>query len=160
MRGIWPWEGGVPFWQNSLPMRLPAERPLSPHLSVYRPLYTMVLSILHRITGVALSAGSLLLVYWLWAVAAGEAFYTRALACLASFPGRALVLGLVFCFCYHFCNGIRHLAWDLGYGFEKRQARASGWMVVAAALVMTVVAGYALCRVLASTMIISGGGQV
>jgi succinate dehydrogenase / fumarate reductase cytochrome b subunit len=130
MRGIWPWEGGVAFWQNSLPMRLPAERPLSPHLSVYRPLYTMVLSMTHRVTGLFLSVAGLGFVAWLAAAAAGPECYARAVACLSALPVRILLFLALAAFWYHLFAGIRHLAWDAGVGFSKAAARTSGALVV------------------------------
>lgn len=113
------------------------ERPLSPHLQVYRFGYAMALSILHRATGVALSAGLLLLAWWLVAAAAGGEAYGLVLTCLGSLAGRSVLLGASFAFCYHLCAGLRHLAWDLGHGFEKSSARRSGAAVVVGALGLT-----------------------
>jgi succinate dehydrogenase / fumarate reductase cytochrome b subunit len=113
------------------------ERPLSPHLQVYKPLYTMVLSILHRATGIALSVGSLLLAWWLVAAASGAEAYALVATCLGSLPGQLLLVGFSFAFFYHLSAGLRHLAWDLGYGFEKRTARRSGALVVVSAVVLT-----------------------
>ena len=109
-------------------------RPLSPHLQVYRPMYTMVLSILHRVTGLGLAAGLLLLASWLLALASGPIAYARFGALLVSPLGLLLLAGLVLAFWYHFCNGLRHLSWDMGRGFEKASARRSGVLVVVAAL--------------------------
>lgn len=119
-----------PFWQNSLAMRLPAERPLSPHLSVYRMMYTMVLSGLHRMSGLCLSVAGFALVGWLAAAALGEQAYADAVACLSTLPMRVALLIALAAFWYHLFAGLRHLAWDLGFGFEKRAARASGAVVV------------------------------
>lgn len=116
----------------------------------------MVLSISHRITGVLLSVGSLLLVYWLCALASGGIRYARAMECLSCGWVRLALLGLAFCFFFHLCNGIRHLVWDLGYGFEKHQARVSGWLVVIAAIVLTALAAFLVLRLGAQI----GGGQV
>jgi succinate dehydrogenase / fumarate reductase cytochrome b subunit len=113
------------------------ERPLSPHLGIYRPMYTMVLSISHRITGVLLSIALIVLIYWLIALADGRDAYGIALGRLRSPLMQWLLLGWLFSFFFHFCNGIRHLAWDAGYGFERKQARASGWVVVISALALT-----------------------
>lgn len=134
MRGICPWEGTAPFWQNSLLMRLPAERPLSPHLSVYRPLYTMVLSMTHRMTGLFLSIGAFALVAWFAAAAAGPECYARAVTCLSTLPARILLFLALGAFWFHLFAGMRHLAWDVGYGFSKAAARASGALVVLLAL--------------------------
>jgi succinate dehydrogenase / fumarate reductase cytochrome b subunit len=116
------------------------ERPTSPHLSIYRFQYTMALSILHRITGVILSVGLLPLAYWLTAIAAGPSAYERALALLASWPFKLLLAGWIGAFSYHLVNGIRHLFWDGGFGFERATARASA----RAAIVAAVVVGLAL----------------
>lgn len=123
-----------------------AGRPLSPHLQIYRPQLTSVLSILHRLTGLALSVGTLLLVYWLIAAAAGEAAFAAAQGFLGSWLGRLLLFGWSFALFYHLANGIRHLFWDLGRGFELKSAYASGWAAVVAAAAMTLgawIAGYA-----------------
>jgi succinate dehydrogenase / fumarate reductase cytochrome b subunit len=119
-------------------------RPLSPHLSVYRFMYTMALSILHRITGLLLSLGLLVLIYWLMSASLGELSYGSAVTVLSAPLFRVLLLGWLAAYAYHFCNGIRHLLWDVGVGFEKKQARASAWIVIIAALLITAVAGYLL----------------
>lgn len=113
-------------------------RPLSPHLSVYRWPLTMTISILHRVTGVLLSVGILLLAAWLVTAADGAPAYGRLADFLRSGLGRLLLAVLSFAFFFHLANGIRHLVWDFGYGFEKRQANASGWAVIAATLLLTI----------------------
>jgi succinate dehydrogenase / fumarate reductase cytochrome b subunit len=113
------------------------QRPLSPHLGVYKFAYTMSLSILHRITGCAAAGGFLLFVWWLMALAAGPDSYARAMQCLNSPVAKLLLVGFTFSFVYHFCNGIRHLVWDIGRGLERAQARRSGAVVVVAALLLT-----------------------
>ena len=113
------------------------ERPLSPHLQIYRPQLTSVLSITHRLTGVALSLGSLLLVGWLLAAAQGPQAYATVHAVLGSWPGLVLLLGWTFALFFHLCNGIRHLCWDAGYGFDLVTIYASGWTVVAMSLLLT-----------------------
>jgi succinate dehydrogenase / fumarate reductase, cytochrome b subunit len=112
-------------------------RPLSPELQIYRPQLTSVLSITHRITGVALAVGSLLLVGWLASAAAGTSSYTHLHAALGLTWGRLLLLGWTFCLFFHLCNGIRHLLWDAGYGFELKAIYASGWTVVGTSLGLT-----------------------
>ena len=112
-----------------------SQRPLSPHVFIYRFAYTMATSILHRASGVVLSAGLLLLAAWLVALASGAESYATLAARLASWPGRVLLGLLLLAFCYHFCNGIRHLLWDLGVGLERRAARRSAIVVIAAAVV-------------------------
>lgn len=114
------------------------QRPLSPHLQVYRWQISNSLSILHRLTGVALAVAAVVLVAWLLAVASGPAAFLRFAAVLRSIPGQLLLLGITFAFCYHLANGLRHLAWDAGYGFDKHTARRSGLAVLAAAAVLTV----------------------
>lgn len=113
------------------------ERPLSPHLQVYRPQMTSVLSVLHRATGIALSAGVVVLVYWLVALASGSAAYDAAAAILGSGWLKFCYAGWSFCFFYHLANGIRHLAWDIGLGFEMNQINASGWFVLIVASIAT-----------------------
>ena len=106
------------------------DRPLSPHLQVYRPMYTMVLSIAHRAAGLALSAGSLLLAWWLMAVAGGEAAYASAADVFSAWPVKLVLTGFMLAFWYHLFAGLRHLAWDAGYGFARAQARNSGRLIV------------------------------
>jgi len=112
------------------------QRPLSPHLGVYKFAYTMALSILHRIMGSALSVGFLVLVWWLMAVAQGPDAYAAAIEVLRSGFFKLLLGGWALAFIYHFCNGIRHLFWDAGVGLERHQARRSGAVVVVATLVL------------------------
>lgn len=112
------------------------ERPLSPYL-IYRFDYTMVLSFSHRVTGVLLSMGSIVLAWWLLAMARGPQAYARAMSVFETGIFRLLLLGAAFSFFFHLANGIRHLAWDCGLGFEKSHARLTGWLVVAAALILT-----------------------
>jgi succinate dehydrogenase / fumarate reductase cytochrome b subunit len=106
------------------------ERPLSPHLSIYRWPITMTLSILHRATGIGMSVGFILLVVWLADAANGPEAYARFTKVMASPFGRLLLVGWSWAFFYHFSNGIRHLVWDAGRGFEKSQATASAWFVL------------------------------
>lgn len=123
-----------------------ANRPLSPHLTIYRFAYTMALSILHRVTGVALSAGFIVLVLWLAALAGGERTYGAYLGFAGAWPFRLLLALWVVAFVYHFCNGIRHLFWDAGKGLERAQARRSARIVVVTAAVMSALLLYALFR--------------
>ena len=114
-------------------------RPLSPNIQIYRPQLTSVLSIANRITGVALSAYAVALVIWLLALAAGPSSYAVAHAFIRSWLGQVLLFGCTFCFFLHFCGGIRHLAWDAGYGFSLRAIYASGWAIVAASIALTLI---------------------
>ncbi|MEX2644019.1 MAG: succinate dehydrogenase, cytochrome b556 subunit [Acetobacterales bacterium] len=122
-----------------------SNRPLSPHLQIYRWQWTMTLSILHRATGVALSVGALLLVCWLLQLAGDGGGYRGLQDFLGSWFGRLLLFGWTFSLFFHLCNGIRHLVWDAGYGYELDTAYASAIAVVAASGVLTVlawIAGY------------------
>jgi succinate dehydrogenase / fumarate reductase cytochrome b subunit len=110
--------------------------PLSPHLQIYRWSITMAASITHRVTGVALSAGTLLLVWWLVAAASGPEAYAT-FARLAGHPvGEIVLLGFVWSLAFHLLNGIRHLAWDMGYGFKVPTARLTGALVYAGSVVL------------------------
>ena len=114
-------------------------RPLSPHLQVYRPQITSILSITHRATGVGLAVGALGLAYWLNAAAYGAGAFDRAQAIFSSLIGTILLIGFTFALFFHLCNGVRHLFWDTGRGFEMVQLRASGWAVVLISLGLTAV---------------------
>ena len=115
----------------------PVHRPLSPHLQVYRPQLTSVLSILHRATGIALAVGAVYLALWVLFAAASPATYAGFQGFNSSILGRILLGGWLFSAFYHLCNGIRHLFWDAGYGFELKDAYRSGWIVVAVSLIAT-----------------------
>jgi succinate dehydrogenase / fumarate reductase cytochrome b subunit len=112
-------------------------RPLSPHLQVYRPQLTTVLSILHRITGVGLGLGTFLLTWWLVAAATSADAFGMVQGFLGSALGLLLLFGWTLALFFHMCNGIRHLAWDLGFGFEKAEYHLTGWVAVAASLILT-----------------------
>lgn len=113
------------------------DRPLSPHLQVYRWQITMVLSIAHRGSGLLLALASLLLVGWLLAAASGPDAHAAMLAFLQSWPVRIALAFVSLAFFYHLCNGIRHLCWDAGWGFEIAQLQRSGWAAVVATAVLT-----------------------
>ncbi len=115
-------------------------RPLSPHLQVYQPQLTSVLSILHRLTGIALAVGTLVLVYWLSSAAGGPESFSRAQSVIGNWFGLLLLFGWSFALFYHLCNGIRHLFWDAGYGFELAELYKSGYAVLIAAGVLTLLA--------------------
>jgi succinate dehydrogenase / fumarate reductase cytochrome b subunit len=118
------------------------ERPLSPFMFPvwYRFQITSALSILHRLTGIALAVGSILLVWWLITVAAGGELFAASHAFLASPIGIVLLFLWSVAFFYHLCNGIRHLAWDAGYGFEIRTAARSGYAVIVMTALLTLLA--------------------
>ncbi len=124
----------------------PVHRPLSPHLQVYRPQLTSVLSILHRATGIALSVGALYLATWVIFAAASPKTYAMFQSFNMSIVGRIVLGGWLFCAFYHLANGIRHLFWDAGYGFELKDAYRSGWIVVAVSAIATVVSWIAGLR--------------
>jgi succinate dehydrogenase / fumarate reductase cytochrome b subunit len=124
-------------------------RPLSPHLGVYKLLYTMVLSILHRITGVATTFGFLAFTWWLMALATGPESYARAMRLLSGPIAKLLLVGFTFSFVYHCCNGIRHLLWDTGRGLERVQARRSGRVVIVAAVLLTALVVWFGCAAMA-----------
>jgi succinate dehydrogenase / fumarate reductase cytochrome b subunit len=130
-------------------------RPLSPHLGVYKFMYTMSLSILHRITGLAASLGFLLFAWWLMALATGHDSYQRVMGFLQIPFAKLLLVGFTFAFVYHFCNGIRHLVWDTGRGLERAQARRSGWLVIVLALLLTALVVWLGCRAFGPSMDLS-----
>lgn len=115
-------------------------RPLSPHLQVYRLPLTALMSITHRITGVGLTIGTLLLAWWVTAAAYGEAQYDQVQGFLGSWLGLLLLLGFSFALFYHLCNGIRHLFWDFGQYFELEQTRRADVVVLIGAAALTVAA--------------------
>lgn len=115
-------------------------RPRSPNIQIYRPQLTSVLSIVNRITGVVLSACSVVLVVWLIAAATGLQAYVVVQGVIASWIGQVVLFGCTFAFFLHLCGGIRHLVWDTGRGFDLRSIYASGWAMVAASVVLTVAA--------------------
>ncbi len=118
------------------------ERPLSPHLQVYRPQLTSMLSILHRGTGIFLALGTPLLVYWLVTIAAGPAAYAELQECLSHWFAKLVLFGWTFALFYHLCNGIRHLFWDSGKGYEIEVVYKSGWTVLATSIVLTLITFY------------------
>ncbi len=115
------------------------KRPLSPHLSIYKPQITTVLSITHRITGVALYAGTILLIIFIAVVAYTPENHTKLHECLASAFGRTILFGWTLALYFHLFNGIRHLFWDMGKGFDIPSVNKSGWAVV----IFTIIASLA-----------------
>jgi succinate dehydrogenase / fumarate reductase cytochrome b subunit len=114
-------------------------RPLSPHLQIYKPQSTSMMSILHRITGMVLSLGLLPFVYWLHAIANGEASYQSIQMVFNSTLGIMSLIAWSFALFYHLCNGIRHLFWDAGLGFDLKQAYRSGYLVLFSTILLTIV---------------------
>jgi succinate dehydrogenase / fumarate reductase cytochrome b subunit len=142
-KGVEPREGDCLDQKNGFPTGTLTpmthnSRPLSPDVQIYRPQLTSVLSISHRVTGIVLSIGTLLLVFCLIAAAAGPQAYSAVQGLIRSWVGLLLMFGWTFSLFFHLCNGIRHLFWDAGYGFELQTIYASGWTVVAASTMLTV----------------------
>ena len=115
------------------------QRPLSPHLQIYKPQLTSLLSILHRATGVALSIGSVILVSWVVALSLGETAYSSYSMIINNWFGKLVLFGFTFGLFYHLSNGIRHLFWDAGYGYDLKQAYNSGALVVISCLTLTTI---------------------
>ncbi len=113
------------------------DRPLSPHLQIWGWTVTMAASIAHRITGVALYGGSILLAAWLAAAAYSEEAYGMVAGVMHSLPGRIILIGFTYALLFHLINGIRHLFWDAGQGFELKTARASAWLTFFGAALLT-----------------------
>lgn len=126
--------------------KVPAERPLSPHLTIYRPPLSMVMSIVHRITGGALYIGTLLLVWWLLAAASGPGSYAAFQSAAASFIGRVVLFGYTWALLHHMLGGLRHLIWDTGHGFGAAERewllRANLVGSITLTIVLWVVGGY------------------
>lgn len=112
-------------------------RPLSPHLQIYRPQITSVLSITHRLTGIALYLGLLLWTLWLFTLAAYPDCHAWLTAHVSAWYGQIALLGWTFCFFYHLLNGVRHLAWDAGVGFDLPSVTRTGWVVVCGSILLT-----------------------
>ncbi len=114
------------------------KRPLSPHLQVYRPQITSVMSILHRLTGIGLTLGAVLVIWWLIAAAISPEAFATADGFLTSWFGLLILVGSLWALWYHALNGIRHLVWDAGYGYELDVMEKSGWAVAGGSVVLTV----------------------
>lgn len=115
------------------------ERPLSPHLQIYRPQLTSVMSISHRATGILLALGLIVLTYWLLAAAAGPGAFDTAQAVLGSWIGRVLLFFWSFAVFYHLCNGMRHLVWDTGHALDLDPVYTGGYLAVVAAILLTLI---------------------
>lgn len=113
------------------------ERPLSPHLQVYKPQMTSVLSITHRATGVALIVGTIFLGAIVIAAAMGEANYDMIMSYANTLVGKIILLGWTWSLYYHLCNGIRHLFWDMGYLFKIQNANRAGYVVLLSSVILT-----------------------
>ena len=116
-----------------------SDRPLSPHLTIWRPRLNFVTSFAHRATGCALGLPLVLIIWWFHGAASSPERFGFVDGLLTSWFGGLVLLGLVACFWYHFFNGIRHLIWDTGHGLEMETADKLGWAAIAAAALMTVI---------------------
>jgi succinate dehydrogenase / fumarate reductase cytochrome b subunit len=115
------------------------ERPISPHIQIYRVTLTMALSVLHRATGIALYFGTLLLAWWLIAAASGSSgAYSTVQAFTGSIIGRLIVFGYTWALMHHMLSGIRHFVWDLGFGFKANEREALTWGALIGGIVLTV----------------------
>jgi len=124
-----------------------AGRPLSPHLQIYRPMLTMMMSIAHRLSGASLAIGFLLLTWWLVAASTGPAAYTIVNHFFASMAGRLLLFLFSWALIHHMLGGIRHLIWDTGRGLDKTSIEIFAWLTIIGSVVFTIIvwiAGYAL----------------
>ena len=127
--------------------RAGSQRPLSPHLQIYTPMLTMMMSIMHRVTGAALYFGMLLLAWWLIAAASGPSAYANVQAFTGSVIGRLIVFGYTWALMHHLLSGIRHFVWDLGYGFKANEREALTWGALLGGISLTVlvwIAAYAI----------------
>jgi len=120
------------------PHSAPRARPLSPHMTIYRWPVTMATSIVHRATGLALSAGTILLCWWLIAIASGTEAFNEFTNLAATPLGEVILFGFVWSLAYHLLNGVRHLAWDLGYGFAVSTANMTGVFVIVGSIVLAI----------------------
>jgi len=119
-------------------VELQDKRPLSPHLSIYKPIPTMVMSIVHRITGVALYAGMLLFAWWLFAAATSEAYFAWVNGFFASIFGRLVLIGFTWALMHHLAGGLRHFLWDTGRGFDKHFSTKLAWATLAFSVSATI----------------------
>jgi succinate dehydrogenase / fumarate reductase, cytochrome b subunit len=117
--------------------RRAVERPLSPHLSIYRPLINMVMSILHRLTGGALYVGTLLLAAWLIAAAMGEKQFELVNAVFGHPLGMLVLFGYTWALCHHMLGGVRHLIWDTGRGLQIWQVNVLAWLTIILSIALT-----------------------
>ncbi len=116
---------------------LHSKRPLSPHLTIHKPIPTMVMSILHRVTGVGLYLGTALLAWWLYAAAAGSSTFDLVNGILGSLPGQIVLLGFTWALLFHMLGGLRHLIWDTGVWMEKSVATRLAWTTLFGSLALT-----------------------
>jgi succinate dehydrogenase / fumarate reductase, cytochrome b subunit len=123
-----------------IPQKSGRERPLSPHLTIWRWQVTMLASIMHRATGMALAGGAIVLAWWLVSISNGPEGYDSFMLYAAMPLGIVVLFGFTWSFAFHFLNGVRHLAWDLGYGFDKHVATKTGFLVFALSFLIAIAA--------------------
>ena len=116
------------------------ERPMSPHIMIYRPQLTSILSIIHRGTGVGLAVGTLFITWWLVSAALGPGPYEATRELYGTWIGLLILFGFSVCLFYHLCNGVRHLLWDIGLLLEIEEVNWSGWVMLLASVGLTIVA--------------------
>ena len=116
-----------------------AGRPLSPHLQIYRGGLTMLMLIVHRITGVALYVGTLLLVWWLTAAATSDQYFDMVQAVFGSFLGKLVLFGFTWALIHHTLGGIRHLVWDVGHGFDLKHVELGSRLTLAGSIILTLI---------------------
>ncbi len=119
----------------------PSQRPVSPHLQIYRPQLTSILSITHRFTGGFLWLGILGIIAWLYGLASNPACFSWLVAISQTIFGKIILFSIMYAFFYHLTNGLRHLFWDAGYGFEIKTVYRTGWLVVGSSLGLTILYG-------------------
>ena len=119
-------------------LKAPIERPLSPHLQIYRLTLTMLMSIAHRATGILLYFGTILLAMWLISVATGPAYFAFVNNLFSTYLGRLLLLGYTWALLHHMLGGIRHLIWDTGVGFERKTVEILAWTTLIGSIVLTI----------------------
>jgi succinate dehydrogenase / fumarate reductase, cytochrome b subunit len=123
---------------DSRPVNSAVKRPLSPHLQIYRPMLTMMMSIMHRITGVALFFGSILFVWWLSAAAFSDSYFALVQGFFASWFGRLVMFGFTWALIHHMLGGLRHFLWDVGKGFELKTVENLARLNLIGSIVLTV----------------------
>lgn len=135
------------------------DRPLSPHLQVYRPIINMVMSIVHRMTGVALYVGALGLGWWLFAAAHGPDYFAYVTSWFETWPGQIILFGYTWALMHHMIGGIRHFIWDLGLGYDLKTVDILSWGTLALSVLSTAIIWFVVCRnsADAATKLVLGG---
>ncbi|MCH9764969.1 MAG: succinate dehydrogenase, cytochrome b556 subunit [Alphaproteobacteria bacterium] len=126
------------------------ERPLSPHLQIYRPLINMVMSIVHRLTGIALYFGALGLAWWLFAAAHGPDYFAYVTSLFATWPGKLILFGYTWALMHHMFGGIRHFIWDFGHGYDLKAVDILSWGTLVLSVLATGLIWFLLCPAIGS----------